>query len=124
MFLLLAFGTVMLGFGCYMCAQPIRFSNGIIWFSERKWFHLFEIVSRFILGVFFILFSDKTAYPLFVNFLGGLLCFVSLFLVAIGSNRHRRFALLVAKIGKNFRYLGLIAIICGAIIVSLGLMSK
>jgi len=112
----------MLGFGCYMVAKPLQFSRGIARFSEKKYFHQFEIISRLVLGVVFLMFADKTSYPAVVSLLGGVLCFVSLFLIVIGPSRHRRFALLTSGIGKNFRILGLLAIVCGAGLVYLVLV--
>ena len=112
----------MLGFGCFMVCKPLQFSRGITQFSEKQWFHTFEIMSRAIFGVLFLLGAGSTAYPAFVAFLGGVLCFVSVFLIIIGPVRHKRFALLTSGIGKNFRAVGLIAIACGASLIYLGLV--
>lgn len=56
------------------------------------------------------------------SLLGGVFCFVSLFLIVIGPSRHRRFALLISGVGKNFRILGLLAIVCGVGLVYLVLV--
>ncbi len=111
----------MLGFGCFMVAKPRQFSKGIVQFSEKPWFHIFEIVSRGTFGVFFLLVAGSSAYPTLIAILGGVLCFVSLFLIIIGPARHKRFALLTSSIGKNFRALGFIALACGAGLIYLGL---
>lgn len=121
MYLLLIFGIGMVGFGCFMVGKPLQFSRGIVQFSEKPWFHIFEIVSRGIFGILFLSVAGSTAYPSFVTFFGGLLCFVSLFLIIIGPTRHKRFALLTSGIGKNFRVLGLVALACGAGLIYLGL---
>ncbi|WP_339725467.1 hypothetical protein [uncultured Paraglaciecola sp.] len=121
MHLLVIFGTAMLGFGCYMVAKPLQFSKGIARFSEKKWFHAFEIITRLAIGVVFLICADKTSDATLVSLLGGILCFVSLFLIVIGPSRHRRFALLTSGIGKNFRILGLFAIVGGLGLVYLGL---
>jgi hypothetical protein len=113
MHLLVIFGIGLLGFGCYMVVKPLQFSRGIVWFSEKKWFHTFEIISRLVFGVIFLMLADKTSYPSVVSLLGGVLCFVSLFLIIIGPSRHRRFALLTSGIGKQFRFFGLLVILCG-----------
>ncbi len=112
----------MLGFGCYMVAKPLEFSKGIVKFSEKAWFHPFEIASRFLIGLVFLMFADESSYPAVVTLLGGVLCFVSVFLIIIGPGRHRRFALLASRIGKSFRLLGLLAIVFGAGLCYLGSM--
>ena len=121
MYLLLMFGIGMVSFGCFMVCRPMQFSRGIVQFSEKPWFHAFEIVSRGLFGVLFLLAADSTAYPNFVTVLGGILCFASVLLFSIGPARHQRFALMTAKIGKTFRLLGLIAIAGGVGLIYLGL---
>jgi hypothetical protein len=103
-----------------MAIDPLKFSAGIARFSEKPWFHVFEIISRVVLGVLFLVFAEKTAFPMAIKVLGGILCFVGLFLAVIGENRHKRFAQLTAGIGKNFRFLGFFAILCGGVIIYLG----
>jgi hypothetical protein len=114
MYLLLIFGIGMVGFGGVMVAKPLRFSSGIEQFSKWPWFHVFETISRAIFGILFLLVAGSTPYPAFVTFLGGILCFVSVFLIIIGPIRHKRIAVLASTIGENFRALGLVAILCGA----------
>ena len=111
----------MLGFGCFMVCKPLQFSKGIARFSEKPWFHIFEILSRALLGILFLLVADSTPYPTFITILGTVLCFVSVFLIIIGPIRHKRFALLTSNIGKNFRAIGLVALACGAGLIYLGL---
>lgn len=45
MYLITAFGFLMLLFSLAMVWNPVAFSAGIISFSEKPYFHLFEIVS-------------------------------------------------------------------------------
>ncbi len=111
----------MVGLGCFMVGRPVAFSKGIVHFSEQPWFHTFEIVSRGLFGGLFLCAASSTAYPTFVAGLGGVLCFVSLFLILIGPTRHKRFALLTSRIGKHFRALGLVALACGVGLIYLGL---
>ena len=120
MYLLLILGIGMFVFGCLMVARPLQFSRGIYQFSEWRWFHRFEIVSRAIFGILCLALADQTSYPIFLKIVGVVLCFVSVFLIIIGPNRHKRFALLTSNIGKNFRALGLVAIVCGSGLVYLG----
>lgn len=111
----------MIAFGCFMVGKPLQFCKGITQFSEKPWFHTFEIVSRAIVGILFLVVAGSTAYPVFITFVGGVLCFVSVFLIIIGPIRHKRFALLVSGIGKKFRALGLIGIACGVGFIYLAL---
>ncbi|OIQ44581.1 MAG: hypothetical protein BM565_13845 [Gammaproteobacteria bacterium MedPE] len=120
MFLLVLFGSGMFVFGCMMVAKPDAFAKGITEFSNKPWFHLFEIVSRLTLGVLLLLFAEQTSYPLVVQTIGGVLCVVGLFLIVIGSERHRKFASLTAKIGRYFRPIGIVAQLCGLGLVYLG----
>ena len=121
MLLVLLFGIGMLLTGGYMIVAPMKFSNGLALFSQKPWFHAFEISSRLILGLLFLSIAKNTSYPGVFTFIGWLLCFVSVFLLLIGSSRHKRFALLTSNIGKNFRVLGFVAVTGGASIIYLGL---
>jgi len=114
------FGIGMVIFGLFMTIKPLKFSAGITSFSEKPWFHLFEIFSRLVLGVLFLLIADQTAYPNTIKIIGGVLCFVSLFLVIIGAKKHRAFAQRTSTIGKHFRILGVFAILCGIGVIYLG----
>lgn len=119
MLLVIVFGLAMLSFGCVMTLKPLQFSAAIARFSAKPWFHQFEIFSRLLMGVLLLLIADTTSYPMTIAAIGGLLCLVSVLLMVIGSRRHRAFALLTSGIGKHFRWLGVIAIVCGAGLVYL-----
>jgi len=121
MLLLTIFGLGMFLLGSVMLVKPIAFSNVIASFSQKPWFHAFEILSRLIVGVLFIFFAGQSTFPKELYFLGALLCFVSVFLVLIGAKRHKRFALLTSTIGSKFRPIGVVAQICGAILMYIGL---
>lgn len=118
--ILALFGFGMFIFGSMMVAKPNAFAKGITAFSNKPWFHLFEIISRLTLGVLLLLFSEQTSYPLVMQIIGGVLCFVGLFLIVIGSERHRRFASLTAKIGQYYRPIGIFAQLCGLGLIYLG----
>ena len=104
-----------------MVIKPKHFADGIGRFADQRWFHPFEIISRAFVGILFLLVAEQTPYPRVILYIGILLCFVSVFLLVLGEERHKRFARMTVNIGKNFRYLGLIAIACGAGIVYLGI---
>lgn len=113
MLIVMLFGAGMILLGAIMLIQPMRFANGIATFSQKAWFHVFEIVSRFVIGVLFILFARHTAFPELVLGLGILLVGVSLFLIVLGEKKHKRFAMETVKIGQKFRPIGMIAILAG-----------
>ena len=120
MLILMLFGLGMIAFGGFMIRRPIQFANGIAVFSRKKWFHVFEIVSRFGLGLVFLLFVNHTDYPYLFLGLGIMLVGVSLFLVIIGEDKHRKFALKTVEIGKNFKPIGFVSIAAGLVLVYLG----
>jgi len=121
MIIISLFGLGMLGFGFFMMLKPLAFAAGIERFSQKSWFHIFEISSRAIVGLLFIYFADQAPYPKTVFIIGVILCFVSVFLLVLGEERHRRFAKITVAIGKHFRYLGVIAIVCGVALIYVGL---
>ncbi len=53
MYLIAAFGLVMMLFGFAMVWNLSSLSAGIITFSEKPYFHMFEIVSRIVAGFIF-----------------------------------------------------------------------
>lgn len=118
--LLILFGFGMFTLGGIMLFKPMVFANGISQFSNKSWFHSFEITSRFIVGLLFIWQSKHSSYPLLFLVLGMVLCFTSIFLVLIGSSQHKRFAILTAKIGKWFRPIGMFSLLAGSVIMYLG----
>lgn len=125
MIFVLLFGFGMSIFGFYMSIKPTQFSKGIIQFSEKSWFHLFEITTRFVLGGAFIAFSQQTNYPRVVFSLGIIFCIASVFLLLLGSKKHRQFAVFISEYLKNkFRYIGYFAIILGAVIMYIAVAGK
>ena len=89
MYLIAGFGVLMIFFCVLMAASPMRFSEGIVTFSEKKWFHLFEVISRFIAGVIFIVYSNITLYPSVFEVLGYGLVVVAIGLVALAPGGTR-----------------------------------
>lgn len=69
------------------------------------------------MGALFVLVSRYSAFPNLLLVLGLVLCFVGVFLIVIGSERHKAFALYTAQIGKGFRPLGLVAQACGGCLI-------
>ncbi len=108
------FGIGMASLGLLMTISPIRFANHIVVFSDKPWFHRFEISSRLLVGGLLWWFAEQSGYPLLMTGLGLLLCFVGVLLIVIGEQRHRKFARLTANIGEHFRYIGLLSVLLGA----------
>lgn len=121
MILLTLFGLGMFILGSLMLFKPYAFANGIVTFSNKSRFHLFEISSRGLVGLALILFASYSPYPTILYSLGGLLCFVSVFLIIIGESRHKQFAQLTSNIGGYFRPIGIFAQICGIVLIFIGI---
>lgn len=121
MIILVLFGLGMCLLAMFMVVAPLRFANGILRFSEKPWFHPFEIASRLIVGVLFLFFAKHSAHSVVAYTLGFVLCFVSLLLLLIGADKHRAFARLTVSIGQRFRPLGVLAIACGLGLIYIGL---
>jgi hypothetical protein len=75
-----------------MFVFPKRWSNGIILFSEKPYFHIFEIISRFLFGIIFLISYSQNKFPMLLISIGSLLIVVSIGLVILGETRHRQFA--------------------------------
>jgi predicted lysophospholipase L1 biosynthesis ABC-type transport system permease subunit len=118
--LLVLLGFGMLALGSIMFVNPIAFAKGISAFSSKSWFHTFEIVSRLAVGLLLIWQSTHSSYPVLFLVLGLILCFVSIFLVVLGPNKHKRFARLTSRIGIWFRPVGIFAVSMGGVLIYLG----
>lgn len=100
-----------------MIVSPAGWSRGITAFAARPYFHIFEITSRLILGGVLFYFAGAVMYPLFIKMVGGLFLFAGIFLIAIGSKRHRAFAERSATFTNVFRPAGIAGVIFGAFII-------
>ena len=122
MYLIACFGFVMIFICILMAVNPARFSAGIVLFSEKKWFHVFAIVSRAVAGVIFIIYSESTRYPTVFNLIGYGLIFVAVGLVILAPNRHKKFAVWAAHNFENkFRPIGILSIPLGCLIIYMAL---
>jgi len=112
------FGFLMMLLSVLMIANPDNWSNGIVKFSENPYFHPFEILSRLIFGVVFIIFADQTLYPTLMRIIGYLLIVVGVGLLLTPPSRHRQFAVWSAQKFRNtFRPAGLGSLIFGAFLI-------
>jgi hypothetical protein len=122
MIFILLFGLGMAFFGVVMFLKPNRFSDGIISFSEKSWFHLTEIISRLVFGLAFILVADQTDYALTITIIGIIIIAAGFILILIGEERHRRFAVFVSNyLRDKFRYIGIFALVLGLVVSFMGI---
>lgn len=120
-----AFGLLMSLLSVMMIVQPNRWSQGIVNFANKPYFHWFEVISRFIAGSIFVLVSERFVYPLLILAMGCLLILVSLGLVIIGEKRHRAFAYWSAtKFKSTFRPAGIASLIFGCTLVYLSIFAS
>ncbi len=118
--LLAVFGISMFALGSVMLLRPLKFAQGVSAFSEKSWFHVFEVASRFILGLIFFGQATFSSFPLLHLLLGATLGFTSIFLVIIGPAKHRQFAKQTSNLGNWFRPIGLFAIVIASLLIYLG----
>ena len=101
-----------------MITNPENWSNRIVKFSEKPYFHPFEILSRLAFGVVFIMAADQTLYPSLMLVIGYLLIGVGVGLLLIPPSKHRQFAVWSARRFKNtFRPMGLGSLFFGAFLI-------
>ena len=107
-----------MAFSVLMIVNPEYWANGIVKFSEKSWFHPFEIISRFVFGLGFILFAGQTNYPILMSIIGYLLLAVSVGLLFTPPSKHKQFALWSAdKFRNKFCWLGFGSLMFGAFLV-------
>lgn len=107
MLFIIGCGILTMVLSLIMIISPQYWSDGIVTFSKKTYFHWFEVFSRLIAGVLFVVFSQATLYPQLVVGIGFLLILVALGLTITGSVRHRKFAVWSAdKFKGTFRPAG------------------
>jgi len=118
MYIIIFFGFLMFLLSLIMIINPAYWANGIIKFSEKSWFHPFEIISRFVFGLGFVLFAGQTLYPTLMSIIGYGLIAVSVGLLFTPPSKHREFALWSAEKFKNyFRWFGFVSLVFGAFLI-------
>jgi protein-S-isoprenylcysteine O-methyltransferase Ste14 len=101
-----------------MIVNPNYWSNGIVTFSKKTYFHWFEIISRLVTGCVFVFYSQVTVYPQLIVSIGYLLIAVGLGLAIIGSVKHRQFAVWSAqKFKRTFRPAGFGSFLFGGFLI-------
>ena len=114
---LAAVGLLMMFLSAVMIISPDAWSRGILSFSEKSYFHVFEIASRLLIGAVLALVAGDTRYPVFTCVLAAAFLFAGVFLIMIGRTRHRAFAVRTATFTRLFRPAGFASLALGAFIV-------
>lgn len=118
MFIITALGLITILLSLVMITNPQYWSNAIINFSEKNYFHWFEVISRFIVGGILIYLHAQIVYPMLFLSVGCLLLAVSFGLILLGENKHRQFARWSAiKFKPVFRLAGVASLLFGVFLV-------
>ena len=124
MFVISFFGFLMVLLSLIMIVKPDYWADGIIKFSEKSWFHPFEIITRFVFGLLFVLYAAQTPYPNLILIIGYLLILVSIGLLFTPPSKHKQFAVWSAhKFKDKFRMFGFVSLLFGAFLFYLALKS-
>lgn len=122
MYFIAAFGALMMGLSVFMIASPNQWSKSIIRFSEKPYFHWFEVATRLISGLVFVEFSEQVKLSaMFLGF-GYVMIAVAIGLTLLGPSKHVQFARWSAvKFKPSFRGAGVGSLLFGAAIIYLTL---
>ena len=124
MYFIAFFGFLLMLFSVLMIIKPECWADGIVKFSQKLWFHPFEILSRFVFGLGFVLFAEETLYPKLTLVIGYLLIAVSVGLLFTPPAKHRQFAVWSAhKFRNKFRWLGFASLFFGAFLIYIAIDS-
>lgn len=118
MWLIIFFGLLMMALSGLMIVKPQAFATSIITFSQKAYFHAFEITSRSFFGLVFVYYAPQTQASIVNAIFGYLMIFAAIFLLVIGAKRHRTFALWSAQyFCHKFRLAGVGSLAFGAYII-------
>jgi len=117
MYAIAAIGLGMMILSVVMIVSPSAWSRGMLAFSEKSYFHIFEIASRLLLGGVLWLFAGRTSYPMFFTVMAAMFVFAGVFLIFMGVERHRAFAVRAASYTRLFRSAGFASLAFGAFVV-------
>lgn len=118
MYVILVFGALTILISAVIIARPAYWSEAIVHFSEWRYFHPFEIITRLAMGGLFIIFAQDTAYPTAITIIGAVILAVGLGLMITPPSLHRRFALWSAeKFHPAFRPLGVGSLLFGLFLI-------
>ena len=117
MYAIAAIGLGMMILSVVMIVSPSAWSRGMLAFSKKSYFHVFEITSRLSLGGVLWLFAGGTSYPKLFTGMAAMFLFAGVFLIFIGIDRHRAFAVRAATFTRLFRFAGFASLAFGAFTV-------
>ena len=118
MYLILSFAILLIVLSGYMVLFPKRWADGIIRFSQWRYFHPFEIISRLVVGLGFVYFANQSKYPQLILGIGYLLVAVSIGLTFTPPTKHKKFAVWTAdKFLPVFRPAGIVSICFGLLLI-------
>ena len=101
-----------------MIVNPNYWSDRIVCFSQKFYFHWVEVISRLTAGLVFAIFNKSTLYPQLILSIGYLLIAVGLGLLITGSDKHRKFAVWSAhKFKSTFRPAGIVSFIFSTFLI-------
>jgi len=123
MYFIAAFGLLMMCLSVIMMVNPNYWSDQIVNFSKKPYFHWFELISRIGAGLVFVLFNESTLYPQLILGIGYLLIAVGIGLLITGSVKHRGFAVWSAeKFKSTFRFAGVGSFIFGIFLIYISII--
>lgn len=106
-----------------MIVKPNYWSDAMVNFSKKPYFHWFEINTRIGAGLVFVLFNKSTLYPHLILSMGYLLIAVGFGLLITGSVKHRKFAVWSAdKFKSIFRLAGIGSFIFGLFLIYISII--
>ena len=118
MYLIALFGVLMAALSVVMIANPEYWSDGIVKFSEKPYFHPTEVISRIVFGAIFVAYADQTLYPTLNSAIGYLLTLVGVGLLLTPPSKHRKFAVWSAKKFRHiYRPAGVASLVFGVFII-------
>jgi hypothetical protein len=117
MYVIIVIGCLTIALSSIMLLNPKAWSEGLLSFAKKSWFHIFEIATRLALGAGFFVFGSTTKFPFVMFVLGGLATFAGLLLIVIGSRKHREFAVRSAGFDWLFRPAGVTGILFGSFLI-------
>ena len=97
MLAVMLFGMLMAGISICMILKPEAWGRALLRFTNMRFMHPFEIVTRLGFGISFVTLADQTKFPTFITVFGFILVAVGLGLLVTPPSYHRRFGVWCAE---------------------------
>ncbi len=118
MLAVLLFGAGMAAISLGMVARPEACGRAILRFTQMRYMHPFEILTRIGFGLVFVTYADESRFPTLISILGYLLLAVGLGLLLTPPSYHRRFGVWsVERLSTYFRVAGLGSFAFGVLLI-------